>query len=341
MAGSEGVVEGPLRGHHHETYVFPLPYPESGDPARWKIREPQPSRDWFDRKCFAGEEQLLMALAGRVRSVPEVIQVESIPLQRFVEGETLGSRFQAGRAIPPHHLGQLMGVFRDLTAIDPESLLVRRRCNPLDRAADGDSSGFLERLVVFSEENVYKRNLWAFGSLFRSLGLDQDCFGCLRKHVSGLQERPFHLLHGDLHRENLIVDPQDRLWVIDWELAMFGDPLYDLATHLYLMRYPHRQAHEVTARWAEAVENVRPGASRGCTADLVRLVTFKWAQSVCTDVIRAVTALQSGLTLPRAVQQVRKVLEAGAEPLGLDTVPTRRQTAAALLWWKRQYAQDA
>lgn len=52
-----------------------------------------------------------------------------------------------------------------------------------------------------------------------------------------LTDRPRKLLHGDLHSKNFVVDRSGHLWTIDWELALVGDPLYDLATHLHLMGY--------------------------------------------------------------------------------------------------------
>lgn len=52
--------------------------------------------------------------------------------------------------------------------------------------------------------------------------------------------RPFSLLHTDLHRDNVIFsyhgDPP--LICVDWELATYGDPVHDLATHLVRTAYP-------------------------------------------------------------------------------------------------------
>ncbi|CAM5643364.1 hypothetical protein SGRIM128S_09667 [Streptomyces griseomycini] len=62
-----------------------------------------------------------------------------------------------------------------------------------------------------------------------------------------------------------IVDPQGGLWVIDWELAMIGDPLYDLATHLHLMRL--RRGADSDGGGAP-VGAARPGAPTVREADL-------------------------------------------------------------------------
>ncbi|MDC0770236.1 aminoglycoside phosphotransferase family protein [Streptomyces sp. HD] len=341
LSGDASAVEGPLAGYYNETYVIALPDGFSGG-ARWKCREPRRAVLWFDRRCFASEDELLAALAGRVECVPEMIGVGTATLQRFIDGRTLGAGHRRGTAIPGSCVDELVHTFRQLAAITGGTLRVERRCQREDRPEEGDSAGFLERLVCFVEERVYQENLDSFGALFRSLGIDDDAFKYLRKSVAGLAPRPFCLLHCDLHRENLIVDREGRLWVIDWELAMLGDPLYDLATHLYLMRYPGWQAHQVTARWAATVEAVRTGMSRGAAEDLPVILAFKRAQSVFTDVIRQALTLRSdALSVVRAAGQLRQVLERGAEPLGMASVPSRRQIAASLAAWQRASAAGA
>ncbi|MFF3399206.1 phosphotransferase family protein [Streptomyces sp. NPDC002659] len=137
-----------------------------------------------------------------------------------------------------------------------------------------------------------------------------------------------------------MVDAAGDLWTIDWELAMIGDPLYDLATHLHLMHYSRREEERITEVWRSAVESVRPGSSEGWRQDLPVLVSFKRAQSVYTDVIRTAVALGPGpkpnwQLLPRASRRVQLALKAAAEPLSLSEVPTLRQVMAAYLRWFR------
>lgn len=341
MSADPDEVEGPLSGYHHETYVFPLPVETRvGGGGRWKCREPRESLLWFDRRCFDSEERLLTELQGHIDNIPDLIEVEGTVLQRFIEGDTLGALHASGTAVPDEQFDQILALFRQLVAVTPHTLLVKRRCEPRDRAPEADSAGFLDRLIFFTEERVYGDNLPEYGELFADLKLDFDSFKQLRKHVAGLRDRPFCLLHADLHRENLIVDRERRLWAIDWELAMFGDPLYDLATHLYLMRYPLDQERRMTERWCALVESIRPGSSRGWRQDLPRLLDYKKAQSVFTDVIRTSQSLRLEAKadrnlLRRASWTVWDVLSRGAQPLGVEAVPSAPAIEAALARWLR------
>ncbi|GAA2293537.1 phosphotransferase [Streptomyces kunmingensis] len=334
-------IEGPLKGHHHETYVITLAAPGAGTEAvRWKCREPRQGLLWFDRRCFASEEVVVEALNGRVERVPELIETKGVRLQRFVEGVTLGSRYRAGTAVPEPLVRQILEVVRQLAGIRPASVTVRCVCEPEDRATDGDSAGFLTRLIHFTEVHVFQKHQDEYGALFAALGVHEVAFKYLRERAADLHGRPFTLLHADLHRENLILDGAGQLWVIDWELAIFGDPLYDLATHLHLMRYPEPQRRRVTELWRDVL---REEGARGLDEDLPMLLDYKRAQSVFTDVIRAALTLVEvadararAARLPEAARKLRGVLLRGAAPLGIHSVPSARTIAAALDSWLRK-----
>ncbi|KUL40490.1 phosphotransferase family protein [Streptomyces regalis] len=331
------LVRGPLKGYHHVTHVL------LADRTWIKCREPRAEILWFDRRCFKSEEELLRVLKKHdIACVPDVVAIGGTDFQGFIEGRTVGARrWWSSRSVSDAIFDQLVDVFREMVRIRPHMLQAERRCEPEDRPEDGDTDGFLERLIVFMEEQVYERNRPQFEGLFRELGVADESFTRLRKAVSGLTSRPFCLLHADLHRKNLIVDPRGRLWVIDWELAMVGDPLYDLATHLYLMRYPAWQENRMTQEWCRVVERVHPGSSRGWEVDLSRILEFKRAQSVFTDVIRVALKLReqaefSWVGLPAAAARLQRILTAAAEPLGLENVPAHKQIMAALVRWHRE-----
>lgn len=339
LSDHSDAVEGPLCGYHHETYAFALP-PEAGAgfKGRWKIREPRERLLWFDRRCFKSEYELLYDLQRRINVIPEVALVGGVDLQRFVEGVTLGERHPSGEAVPGVVSVQILELFRQLIAVTSDALLVKRNCEPEDRAKEGDSNAFLERLIVFTKEHVYEQNLQQYEVLFGNLGVGLNSFEYLRKHVDGLTNRPFCLLHADLHRENFILDSADKVWAIDWELAMLGDPLYDLATHLHLMRYPAQQEREIIQRWRGIAEEVREGSSEGWIKDLPRLRDYKKAQSLFTDVIRETQSLVvaggfDARRLREASLKVRDVHRAAAEPLGLTSRPSLLEIEAALLRW--------
>jgi hypothetical protein len=167
MSGGMSVVEGPLEGYHHETYVLWLP--DGG--GRVKVRAPRSEVLWFDRRCFRSEEELLRSVRPYLPQVPEVLDVGGVDVQRFIEGRTLGACRRPGRRVPEPVLEQITALFRAMAAIGPGMVTAPRRCSPEDAPQDGDSDGFLRRLIVFVQDQVYERNRAEFAGLFRDLGV--------------------------------------------------------------------------------------------------------------------------------------------------------------------------
>ncbi len=51
--------------------------------------------------------------------------------------------------------------------------------------------------------------------------------------------RKLCFIHGDIHRKNMIIN--DKFYLIDWELATYGDLAYELAMHFILMKYTDKE----------------------------------------------------------------------------------------------------
>ncbi|WUW22689.1 aminoglycoside phosphotransferase family protein [Streptomyces sp. NBC_01463] len=342
LVSDERLLVGPLKGYHHETYAFPLPDADgSGRQTWWKCRDPRAGLFWFDLRAFASEKELVRALQGSITRIPVVIEREGVSLYTFVEGRTLGEACPPGQPLSGRHAGQLGALFGELVSVRPESVVASagRAAGLRPAGRQNDSAAFLARLIDFTDAHIYQRHLPRYHPLFRDLGIPGGALDGLRAAAGDLVSRPFALLHGDLHRENFIVDARDDLWTIDWELAMIGDPLYDLATHLHLMHYPPGQRARITGIWRRAVENARPGSSDGWETDLPVLLAYKQAQSVYTDVIRAALAL-GGLTeeqrrrqLPRAARRIERALGAARRTLGLTCELSADEVAAVYVRW--------
>ncbi|MFJ8858746.1 phosphotransferase family protein [Streptomyces sp. NPDC102451] len=335
-------IEGPLRGHHHETYVIPLPPGNTlgAVSRRGKVRERRPGLFGYDRRCFRSEEPLLAALQGRVQRIPEIIEVApGVLLQGFVEGRTLGRGVLPSRPLSPRHGDQLGQLLAEMAAIKSGEIDVEQICHAEDLAEEGDCAGFLDRLIHFTYERVYQEHGAPYHGLFEQLGVDGTALESMVERAGRLASRPFTLVHGDLHRANFIVDRRGDLWTIDWELALFGDPLYDLATHLHLMRYPERERERICRIWQSSVESARPDATAGWRQDLPVLLAYKQAQSVYTDVIRGALALEqqggklNWRKLPRVARRVQLALAGAQEVPGMPAAPTLRQVASAYAQW--------
>lgn len=346
----------PVRGYHNRNDMRRLEGPfahlaELTGAKEVKLRFPLAGAPEVVMRAWPDEARVLEALEGRLPGVPRFLaDCGEYTVHSYVPGERLAKGSPPGQPVREKHLCGIADLFGLMTRIDASQLPAL----PRDWPADGDSTAFLRRLVRFTEERVHQANRDEFGELFDALGIPKDAMPCFEDRIGELEQREFSLLHTDLHRENLIVRPDGRLVAVDWELAMAGDPLHDLATHLCRMRYPDMgpdpgtesgpgtgpdsgQGAELVRRWRAAVP---AGASRGMERDLRVYLDFERAQSVYPDIMRAARALESaaGASLARrarkAARRIHGTLVRARAPLGLGGIPPVREIRGVLTAWR-------
>jgi aminoglycoside phosphotransferase (APT) family kinase protein len=328
-------------GHHNENYVVPLTEPvarvlgrPAGTPVTVRIRRtealPVVIRTWQN------EAEILGAIKGVLPHAPEcLVRREGFAIHSYVEGVPLSSVCGNGKPVDTLLVGALAGLLAQMTRVRRGSLPALPSVWP---RSNTDSQGFLRTLAHLADVQIRKPNWAVFGGLFAALGIPEDALLRLAERVPAMTRRPYSLLHADLHRDNLILSYDSGvppLICVDWELATYGDPLHDLATHLVRMRYPSHQLSEVVDAWAKAMNDVRPAAVAGLAKDLRHYIAFERAQSVFPDVMRAARSLRdTQKSLDEATAAVRRALEAAAEPLRLRNVPGEREIERALFrWW--------
>ncbi|MET7682681.1 aminoglycoside phosphotransferase family protein [Streptomyces sp. NPDC005423] len=328
-------------GHHHQNHVLPLTPGLArllgrppGEPVTVRVRRPDALpvviRTWQD------EARVLDGVRDVLPHAPRCLyEGNGFALHSHVEGVPLSSVCGDDGPVDAPLLKALAGVLAGLAQVRRGAL------PPLPSHWPGnhtDSKGFLRTLVRLADRQIRQPNQPEFGGLFAALGIPEDALARLAERVPVMARRPYSLLHTDLHRDNVImphggVPP---LVCVDWELAGYGDPLHDLATHLVRMRYPENQWAEVVDAWAEAMLRVRPAAVNGLAKDLRHYVAFERAQSVYPDVMRAARSLQDGSGqkgLDEATESVRRALAAAQDPLRLRCVPGPAEIERILFRW--------
>ncbi|MEU0911450.1 aminoglycoside phosphotransferase family protein [Streptomyces althioticus] len=329
------------RGHHNRNYVLELDGPE----ARLLGREPGTSVTVRIRRAEAlpvvirtwdNEDEILGAVKDALPHVPQCLaKGPRFAVHSYVEGVPLSSVCANGKPLDTLLVRALVGLLAQMTRIRRSALPPLPLHWPSN---DTDSQAFLRTLAHLADEQIRRPNWTAFGGLFAALGIPEDALIRLAERTPAMTRRPFSLLHADLHRDNVIVSYGESLPLIcvDWELATYGDPLHDLATHLVRMRYPDHQWPEVIGAWEEAMRRVRPAAVNGLGRDLQHYLDFERAQSVFPDVMRVAQALEhtySQKALDEATAEVERALHAAARPLGLRSLPGPKEIERALHRW--------
>ncbi|WP_328439955.1 aminoglycoside phosphotransferase family protein [Streptomyces sp. NBC_00444] len=329
-------------GHHNQNYALPLTETD----ARLFRRDPGMSVTVRIRRAEAlpvvirtweNEAEVLGAIKGVLPHVPEcLVKRESFAIHSYVDGVPLSSVCDYAKPVDTLLIKALAGLLARMAQVRRGALPPLPKVWPSNHL---DSQGFLRTLAYLADQQIRRPNWAEFGGLFAALGVPEDAMVRLAERVPAMARRPYSLLHADLHRDNLILPyaaEKPPLICVDWELATYGDPLHDLATHLVRMQYPSHQWTEVIDAWAEAMREVRPAAVNGLTRDLDHYLAFERAQSVYPDVMRAARSLEESFTqksLDEATVEVHRALEAAAEPLRLGRVPSAGEIEGALFRW--------
>ncbi|WP_416964723.1 phosphotransferase family protein [Streptomyces sp. Agncl-13] len=322
-------------GHHNENRITQLGPPlglllgVGFGGVLVKFRTPVDAIEVVPR-IWRGKPEVLAAADRKVRDVPRrLLDFDTLTVDAYVRGRVLSKVVPADGTYGTDRLQMLADFFAALAGVPRDGLPEL----PADWAEDGDSRGFLQWQARFTADEVYRPNVPRFGTLFDAVGVPADAMERFTDAVPGLTRRPFSLLHTDVHRGNIVVSPRkdgDRLVVIDWETAMYGDPLHDLATHLVRMGYGVTETRSMIKLWARAMRlSGHAGATEGLAKDLPVYLAFEHAQSVFADVMRAALALPDQPSeqdfvdavdrVRRAVRRARKALNLGGPPLDTFT----------------------
>lgn len=139
----------------------------------------------------------------------------------------------------PAEADELVDELAALARVDHSSL-------PFDEPKQGFYRWLTERLAAFVDD-LPAETLWAAAQ--RGLPNGDVLRWALDRH--DVTDRTPVLLHGDLNPWNLVrAGRQGGLTIIDWEMGMIGDPLYDLVRHLHLTPTPTGMRTRMFERWS-------------------------------------------------------------------------------------------
>ncbi len=245
------------------------------------VRAPLDSAADMDLRIWP-EPAVLAAVGARLTSAPRLRATSDHPpyqVHDWINGDVLDVAAPRGSAVPAFVPQQCADLFAQLGEVPTE------RLPPLPAywPADGDCAAFAHRLLSHTGK-IHRRYADRYRRLWADLGIPDDPFEALE--LSQLSSRPFRLLHSDVHRKNIILQPVEDATVcrfLDWELALFGDPVYDLAVHLHKMGYRAEEEEAAVRAWREAC---RADRWPGWEDDLRRYREHERVKSALVDSVR-------------------------------------------------------
>ncbi|MGH4021229.1 MAG: phosphotransferase family protein [Pseudonocardiaceae bacterium] len=243
------------------------------------VRIPVPRADQMDMRVW-DESDVLRAVSPRVDHTPRLLHVSSDPrfqIHEFVTGPQLNELAPRGVPVPPKVIPDVLALFDQLATVPRGELPPL----PVGWPDDGKCADFARMLSGYTRR-VFDGNQDEFGDLYRAFGIPDDPLASIVATWSTIAPRPFRLVHADVHRQNMIMSSRGVIF-LDWELALWGDPVYELAVHIHKMTYFDDELRTLLRGW-EAM--TKPSAARSWHDDLTAYLRHERVKSAIVDSVR-------------------------------------------------------
>jgi thiamine kinase-like enzyme len=179
--------------------------------------------------------------------------------------------------MPEHFIPDVIAMIQRLHLVRAEDL----PSTFTDWPSDGDSTGIFRRLMA-NTQRVYDESVEMFGWLYDEIGVPQNPLAAVEAEAESLSSRPFRLCHCDIHRKNVIIR-RGSTYFLDWEHALFGDPVYDLAVHMHKMSYPAAAEAEILELARDRLES---NTTTALEQDIELYRRHERMKSVIVDAVR-------------------------------------------------------
>lgn len=243
------------------------------------VRIPFRRPDQMDLRIW-DESDVLRAVARHTERVPRLLHVCTDPpfqIHELIPGTQLNKLAPRGTPVPPTVIPDVLTLFSRLAAIPLDEV------PPLPDGwpTDGECAAFACVLSA-ATQRIHDEYRDDFGELFDRLGIPDDPLASIEAVWPALARRPFRVLHADVHRKNIVISDRGAVF-LDWELALYGDPVYDLAVHVNKMTYLDDELSTLLAGWRAGAG---PAAARGWRADLIRYLQHERVKSAIVHSVR-------------------------------------------------------
>ena len=243
------------------------------------VRIPIPNAQQMDLRLWP-EQDVLRAIAPYILPAPRVLHTSTNPayqIHQFITGNVLDAIAPRCTPVPTHVPGEVIALLSELHRVPRQALPP----TPNGWPQDGDSAGFAARLAAVTQ-GVLIRHGEDFAPLYERLNVPPDPLAAVLDGLSRLRQRPAGCVHADIHRKNMIVD-SGRTVFLDWELALWGDPVYDLAVHFHKMSYQPAEQQAVLDGWLALLPTA---ATTGWEDDVPAYLAHEQVKSVVVDTVR-------------------------------------------------------
>lgn len=233
------------------------------------------------------EKEILAALSGKGIAAPSLLQQDGdMIVMSLMPGDVLADAYGFTGRLPEW-------IVQDIGYCMAE--LHNKRYPAIERYKDAIASSPRQLYAVLQEkiEEIASSSYGSIGGICELLEIPLDNLfqGC-EGDSNILEDRQMVLCHCDVHRRNVLAD-EDAMLVslIDWELACYADPLYDIAVALQKLRLPPDEERLLIDSYFEESKTRETKTTRRQIDAYRKLEIVKYS---VTDILRVVESIRDG-----------------------------------------------
>ena len=218
-----------LAGYYNHNYIV------KHKGIYYVVRVPIPHSDSMDLRLIS-ESVVLPFLAEQNFPAPRLLfraADDSYYIHSYIPGTTVADIYNDRTSLPDWIASYLASQLYMLHNLDIRYL----KTYYAGVATSPNTTEFFHNLVRHIN-GIYETYSPEFGQLYEKLKFPNNLFDKILESGGNLSSRSFVVCHCDIHRRNLIlIQNHKALIILDWELVLVTDPIYDIAVHFHKMGY--------------------------------------------------------------------------------------------------------
>lgn len=274
-----------LNGYYNYNYVIEIAE------KKYLLRIPMVDMIVMDIRLIPERELLLLLEKNRINA-PRVIYEykeggQEYFLHNYIEGNTIEELYPENSRIPDWIVEDMVYQMSEYHKTPLENFDVVRDLIPWNY----NTKEFYSYIYKFNRSLIEK--YWEpYREIYQAFNFPNSVDDIIRCREDLIADYPFCLCHADIHRKNIIIQPEiKQANIIDWELSLIGNICYDISIHFHRMRYIKEQEELYFDLYAKHM-----GADLDMIKEQVDLYReLEEVKSVSIDVVRYITDIKEGM----------------------------------------------
>ena len=139
------------------------------------------------------------------------------------------------------------------------------------------------------------------------------------KNIKLDNSRKMSLIHGDIHKGNMIMR-EGKIYLLDWELATYGDIAYEVATHSLLMNYNLEDTEYLIDKISDNIDFDRDNFFR----DIRVYVLYELLRRCYLNLNKIDRMMSKGENIENEIEILYKYYDRLVEIIGISKLPKEK-----------------